>query len=167
MIPGVRAARHDVLMFFDGDVYGRTEESIRWIVEPVLQGRYEMYVGVRARSTLWLNRLLHFFPILGGERALTRRLWEALPRNHKKGFQIEIALNYTAKQFDRGMGFELINGTVHQTKEQKYGLSLGLLRRLDMISDVLSISFRLYIVDAAGRLVGRLGRTLRSLGRTG
>jgi len=29
-----------------------------------------------------LNRLLHFTPIIGGERALTRSLWEQVPQGY-------------------------------------------------------------------------------------
>lgn len=149
---GVRAARHDIILFVDADVTGQTTESLSRIMQPVIDGRVEMYVGVRARRTLWLNRLLRLAPIIGGERALTRRLWDAVPRKHKNGFQIEIALNYTAKQFERGMGFELVPGTAHRVKERKYGILLGLLRRIRMMADVLTISIRLYVLDKIARL---------------
>jgi len=145
MNAGVQAARHDVILFLDADVTGYTAETLSRIVQPVISGRYEMYVGLRARKTLCLNRLLHFFPIIGGERAVTRRLWEAVPRNYQEGFKIEIALNHTAKQFESGMGFELISGTRHYTKEKKYGLCLGMIRRLSMIADVVMISVQIYL----------------------
>lgn len=164
---GVRAARHDVILFLDADVTGHTDETLSRIMQPVVDGRYEMYVGIRARSTVWLNRLLHFFPIIGGERALTRQLWEAVPEVHKNGFQIEIAMNYSSKRFERGMGFELIGGTVHHTKEQKYGFWVGFWRRQCMMADVVRISFRLYIIGALVRLATGLRDRMRSLVRTG
>jgi polyprenyl-phospho-N-acetylgalactosaminyl synthase len=160
---GVRAAAHDTLLFLDADVTGHTECSLSRIIHPVLDGRYEMYVGIRARSTLLLNRLLRLFPIISGERSLTRRLWDSVPIAHRNGFQIEIAMNYTAKQFERGMGFELIGGTSHRTKEQKYGLVIGLGRRLGMIADVISISFHLYILDGLARIGGNVRRRVRQL----
>ena len=149
---GVRAARQNVILFLDADVTGHTNETLSSIMQPVIDRRYEMYVGVHARSTVWLNQLLHIFPIIGGERALTRRLWESVPTLHKVGFQIEIAMNYTSKLFKRGMGFELIRGTAHHTKEQKYGFVVGMWRRLGMVGDVVSISFRLYVLGTAARL---------------
>lgn len=151
---GVRAAAHDVLLFLDADVTGHTDDTLTRIMQPVLDGRYEMFVGIRARSTLWLNRLLHFFPIIGGERALTRRLWDAVPHDLKHGFQIEIAMNYTSKRFELGMGFELIDGTVHHIKEKKYGLAVGFVRRLRMMADIVAISFHLYIVGTVARWLG-------------
>jgi glycosyltransferase involved in cell wall biosynthesis len=148
---GVRTARQNVILFLDADVTGHTNATLSSIMQPVIDRKYEMYVGVHARSTVWLNKLLHIFPIIGGERALTRRLWEAVPTLHKVGFQIEIAMNYTSKLFKRGMGFELIRGTAHHTKEQKYGLVVGLWRRLGMVGDVVSISFRLYVLGTLAR----------------
>lgn len=162
---GVRAAKHDVLLFLDADVTGYTDQTLSRIMQPVIDGRFEMYVGVRARRTIWLNRLLRLSPIIGGERALTRRLWEAVPQEHKNGFQIEIALNYTAKRFDKGMGFELIPGTFHKIKEKKYGILPGLARRVWMMMDIVTISFRLYILGAINRSATGMLQRMRSLVR--
>lgn len=145
---GVRAARNDVLLFLDADVSGHTHETVSRIIQPVLDGRVEMFVGIHARRTLWLNRLLQVFPIIGGDRALTRRLWEAVPAAHKRGFQIEIAMNHTAKRFPKKMGFALIRGIKHHIKERKYGLFFGLWQRLLMVWDITRVTFRLYILGA-------------------
>lgn len=146
---GVRAARNDILLFLDADVTGHTHDTVTRIIQPVLDGRVEMFVGVHARRTLWLNRLLHVFPIIGGDRALTRRLWEAVPAGHKRGFEIEIAMNHTAKRFPGRMGHALIPGLTHQPKERKYGLLVGLWRRLVMLRDIVRVTFRLYILGAS------------------
>lgn len=151
---GVAAAREDVLLFLDADVTGLTQEVLSRIMRPVIEGRYEMFVGVRARKTLWLNRLLRVFPIIGGERALTRGLWQRVPERHKRGFRIEIALNHTAKLCGGGMGFDLIEGVVHRTKENKFGWWRGLWRRLRMIGEVTAVTWSLYVI---GGLVGLLG----------
>ena len=161
MDAGVRAARRDVILFLDADVVGHTDSTLTRIMRPVLDGRHEMFVGIHTRRTLWLNRILHFFPIISGERAITRRLWDAVPPVHKNGFQIEIAMNHTAKQFQRSMGHALIRGTRHHTKEQKYGFWVGHWRRQRMMAEIVAISFRLYVV---GTLV-RAGAHLRDLVR--
>ncbi|MEX0899065.1 MAG: glycosyltransferase family 2 protein [Gammaproteobacteria bacterium] len=160
---GVAAASSDLLLFMDADVTGYDHALLSRIIDPVKAGRYEMFVGIRARRTYWLNRALHFFPIIGGERALTRDLWEAVPTAHKQGFQIEVAMNYCAKQAGKGMGFALIPGTRHHIKERKYGLVVGLFRRAGMIRDVVAISVRLYIVG----YFTRLGNRVRSIVRAG
>jgi hypothetical protein len=163
---GVRAARRDVILFLDADVIGHTDHTLTRIMQPVLDGRHEMFVGIHTRRTLWLNRILHFFPIISGERAITRRLWEAVPTGHKNGFQIEIALNHTAKQFERSMGHALIRGTRHHTKEQKYGFWVGHWRRQRMMAEIVGISFRLYIAGPAMRVVAEVRARVRKLAQS-
>ncbi|HEX6928299.1 MAG TPA: glycosyltransferase [Gammaproteobacteria bacterium] len=148
---GVAASSGNCLLFLDADVTGYTHAALSRIIDPVVSGHYEMFVGIRARRTIWLNRVLHFFPIIGGERALTRELWSSVPHDRKQGFQIEITLNYFAKQTAKGMGFALIPGTRHYTKEKKYGLMVGLFRRAGMIRDVVAVSFRLYVLGHFAR----------------
>ena len=159
---GVAVAGGDLLLFMDADVTGYDHALLSRIIDPVRAGRYEMFVGIRARRTYWLNRALHFFPIIGGERALTRELWASVPKSHKQGFQIEVAMNYCAKQVGRGMGFELIPGIRHQIKERKYGLVVGLFRRAGMIRDVVAISLRLYILGYFARLGNRVWSIVRA-----
>jgi len=154
---GIRAARGETLLLLDADVTGLTPEAVSRILQPVLAGEVDMHVGLRARKTLWLNRLLHVFPIIGGERALTRALWLQVPERHKRGFRIEIALNYTAKRCGKGMGFALVEGLVHRTKERKFGVWRGILRRLHMIGEVVAVSWSLYIVEGLRERLPRPG----------
>src|SRR5688500_20370617 len=67
-----------------------------------------MHVGIRARRMYWANRLLHFTPVISGERALRREIWDQVPPDYKRNFQIEIALNFFAKQNGHRMGISKI-----------------------------------------------------------
>jgi glycosyltransferase involved in cell wall biosynthesis len=155
MAQGVRAAKHDIIFFSDADVIGLTPAMITQIVMPVASGEYGMYVGIRGRKTYWANRLLHFTPILGGERVLTRTLWNHVPLTYKKNFQIEIALNFFAKQLGQKMGFTVVQGLSQVIKETKRGVWLGSWQRLRMIYDILLVSWRIYVVLRAQLLVER------------
>jgi glycosyltransferase involved in cell wall biosynthesis len=152
---GVAQAVSDVLLFLDADVTGLTHEAITRIVRPVAEGRVDMHVGLRARKTLWLNRLLHVFPIIGGERAVTRRIWNLVPERHKRGYRIEVALNHTAKRYGRGMSFDLVTGVTHRTKESKFGWRRGMARRLAMIGQVTAVTWSLYIVGGLRDILSR------------
>ena len=151
---GVAAARNDVVLFSDADVIGLNRGMVSRIVEPVTSGRFAMYVGIRGRKTYWVNRLLHFTPILGGERAIRRELWDQVPSTYKKNFQIEIALNFFAKLNGHRMGFTVVHGLGQVIKEKKRGLLPGLWQRLSMIGDILVVSWRLYVVLRAQMLLG-------------
>jgi glycosyltransferase involved in cell wall biosynthesis len=144
MARGVAAARNDIIFFCDADVIGLRPDVITRILAPVTSGDCTMFVGVRGRRTYWANRLLHFTPILGGERALRRGLWDQVPSDYKKNFQIEIALNFFAKQNSYRMGFTVVHELRQVIKERKRGLLPGLWQRLAMIGDILLVSWRIY-----------------------
>jgi glycosyltransferase involved in cell wall biosynthesis len=146
MNAGVRAARNETILFLDADILGLTHEIITLAVIPVLTDKCGMFVAIRARRAYWLNRLLYFAPVLGGERALTKDLWRFVPRIYRKGFQIEIALNYYTKKSGRKMGFAVMPGLSQVIKEKKRGFWLGLVQRLKMCAEVFWISFRLYVI---------------------
>lgn len=143
---GVEAARHEHILLLDADIKGLTHEVITRLLTPVLRGRYAMFVGLCDRRVYWLNRLLRFFPIIGGERAITRSLWRRVPAPYKRKFQIEIALNFFAKKFGERMAFEVMPGLGQVIKERKRGLWLGLGQRLSMCTDIVIAAARLYLV---------------------
>ena len=156
MSRGVRAARNEIVFFCDADVIGLTPEIVTRIVTGVTSGEYGMYVGICGRKTYWANRLLHFTPILGGARALTRTLWNRVPRTYKKNFQIEIALNFFAKHHGQRMGFNVVHGLSQVIKEKKRGFWLGLWQRLRMIRDIVVVGWRIYVVLHLKLLIDRL-----------
>lgn len=153
---GVSEAREDIILFLDGDTGGFTDDKIDRIIAPVESGAYGMYVAIISRRNFWLNRILRVFPILGGTRAVRRGLWDAVPGRYKKGFQIEIALNYFSRRTPYPNGFEVVNGITHVIKEKKRGLIYGFGHRLVMIGHILSISFQLYIVHALSEALSSL-----------
>ena len=163
MSRGVRAARNEIVFFADADVTGLTPEMVTRILTPVLSGGYGMYVGIRGRKTYWANRLLRITPILGGERALQKSLWDHVPRSFKKNFQIEIALNFYAKHLGHRMGFTIVHGLGQVIKERKRGLLPGLWQRLRMIGDIVLVSWRIYVVLHAQLLLGRWPGTANGL----
>lgn len=156
MNAGVRAASNDTILFLDADILGLTHEIITLTVTPVLMGKCGMFVAIRARRTYWMNRLLYFVPVLGGERALTKDIWRLVPRTYRKGFQIEIALNYYTKKSGRKMAFGVMPGLSQVIKEKKRGFWLGLWQRIKMCAEVLWISFRLYVIRNLLTLFSRL-----------
>ncbi len=162
MARGVAAARHEIILFCDADLTGLDEEKLTRIVEPVARGDYGMFVGVRGRKTYWANRLLHFTPVIGGERALRREIWEHVPDDYRKNFQIEIALNFFAKLHGHRMGMAVVPGIGHVIKEMKRGLLPGLLQRFSMIWDILLVSWRIYVILQLRLALARPWQRLRA-----
>jgi glycosyltransferase involved in cell wall biosynthesis len=151
---GVLEAENDVILFLDGDIRNITPDHIERIIGPVRSGRREMFIGITERKSFWLNRILHFFPLISGQRAVTRDLWNSVPMEYKSGFQIELALNYFSRRFKKRSGSFLLRGVGHTTKEKKQGFFKGFMARISMMAQIVLISFRLYIIrtitDALG-----------------
>lgn len=146
MEAGVRASRGNILLFLDADVEGLTPEILEALILPVVSGKHVMCVGLRGRRLYVLNKLLHYVPLIGGERALTRQLWDSVPTTYKRRFEIEIALNYFAKRTTGTMKLVLMSDVRQIIKEKKYGAWRGFVRRIGMVYDVVAISVRLYII---------------------
>lgn len=145
MAIGARAAISDRLLFMDADLAGLTPQMITRLLTPVITGDYDMFVGICDRRVYWLNRLLHYTPIISGERAMTREVWERVPPTYLKNFQIEIALNFFAKSSGARMAHRVMPGLRHVIKERKRGLLRGIWQRALMIRDILVVASRLYI----------------------
>jgi len=142
---GVKEAVSDIVLFLDADVLGFTHEKISTIIDPVISKRLEMHVGIIDRPKLVSKKVFYVLPVLSGLRALTKSLWYKVPREHRDGFKIELALNHAARKWGKGTGYELIGGLEHVIKEKKHGLLKGLWFRARMVSQILYISFILYI----------------------
>jgi hypothetical protein len=103
-----------------------------------------MYAVIFGRKIPGLNWLTPHLPIIGGNRALTKAVWQLVPKEYKIKFQIEIALNYFAHRAGKKCGVEVFPGFSQYIKEQKYGLWRGLWRRTKMNWDVVWVFVRLY-----------------------
>jgi len=134
---GVQLSDPDVIFFCDADIVGLTHEIIDQTLEPVLSEQVCMMVAMRDRGLYWhLPFTIEMAAKLGGERAVSREMWESVPAKYKSRFMIETALNYIA---DRtcGFDFKIMPGLSQVIKEQKQGFFRGLFGRVKMIVDII------------------------------
>jgi polyprenyl-phospho-N-acetylgalactosaminyl synthase len=132
---GIREAATDVVFLADADIRDLDHTTIDAMLAPVLAGETDMFVAMRHRSIYHLRSVLRFLPLLGGERAVTTKLWHAVPARYKHRFKIEAALNFYAVHHGRGLRYRVF--PISQTaKEVKYGLVPGLARRALMAGNV-------------------------------
>lgn len=140
---GVGAATSDIIFFCDADVRGLSHKIVQDIIAPILEGSVDMFIGMRNRGIYFLHFILAFVPLLGGERALTRELWDRVPAYYKERFRIEAALNFYAKHYGRGFAFKVFRGLSQTIKERKYGLARGFASRCRMFYDIILAQIRL------------------------
>jgi len=136
MDAGVKMARNDIIFFIDADVRGLTEKIIAQVIAPVARREAAMFIATRNRKIYLLSFLLIFLPVLGGERALRRGLWERLPDFFKHRFRVEAGLNFFARYYDNDFSYAVFPGLTQTIKEKKYGLYSGFKQRAGMMWDV-------------------------------
>ena len=144
---GVVNAKNNIICFLDADIENMNNKTLNKIIEPVTSEKYDMFIGICGRLKDKMNNLLLLLPKLGGQRVLTKEIWNYVPKTYKQDFQIELALNYYTKINNKRMGMKVFNDLNHIAKEKKYGLVTGFFERIKMYYDVMEISIKLYIYE--------------------
>jgi len=121
---GVAHTDAPVVCFFDADLKGLTAEHARQVLEPVITGRRYMNVGLRDRGPFW-TRVAMFLPLVGGERAIRREIFDLIPDKYLEGFKVESALNYFCRINRLPYGFTVLPGLTIVRKMQKVGIWRG------------------------------------------
>lgn len=142
---GVSSCAAETLFFCDADIIeGLTHELIKCVAGPVERGELDMFVASRERARYSALRFaLINTPLLDGQRALTRALWDRVPAGFKQGFEIETALNHFAQRSAKGMGTRVFPELRQARKEEKYGMISGRLRRISMYSQIVRANLSL------------------------
>ncbi len=138
MEKGVNSTDADIIFFCDADLIGLTPEIISEIIEPVRQGKFNMFIGLRGNL---MQKSVNLFAINSGERAIRRIVWEKLPKYFKYKYRVEVGLNYYVKNYFGGFGYKTFNYS-QPIKEKKYGIVKGTILRWGMNIDVFSVYLR-------------------------
>jgi glycosyltransferase involved in cell wall biosynthesis len=133
-----------ILFFCDADLLGFKPEHAEAIIKPVLEGKLAMCVGLRDRGAL-LTAIEAYLPFIGGERALRRKIFDAVPDRHLRGFGVEVALNYACRANRLPYGAVPEKGLRLVRKMQKVGVLKGL-------AEYVSMSFQVIRTTIAVRL---------------
>jgi glycosyltransferase involved in cell wall biosynthesis len=148
MQKGVENTDASILFFCDADLVGLTPSIVETIIKPVINGQYDMFIGVRNNI---MQKAMPLFALNSGERALRRKLWDELPKNFKYRYRVEAGLNYIANSRPKGYSWRQFN--YYQTiKERKYGIISGTLLRWWMNFDV-GIAYSLVIFNNITRKI--------------
>jgi glycosyltransferase involved in cell wall biosynthesis len=136
MAVGVAHTDAEILTFVDGDILNLTAEQLTELIEPVLDGRSDMNVGVRNRGPALNDWQRRHGPLLSGIRCLRREIFEAVPESHLEGFAIETGLNWACEELGMRITTTLLHNLKHLVKEKKRGLVRGFRARMRMFAAV-------------------------------
>lgn len=136
LLHGLTHTDANVIMFSDSDLHGFTPEHVRAVLQPVLDGKKSMNVGLRDRGG-FLMRLEAHLPLIGGERALTRNVIENIPPQYLQGFMVEAALNYYCRSHHLPIGTVPLPGLTIRHKYEKVGWIVGIWQYFKMTWQVI------------------------------
>lgn len=131
MMHGVSHTDAPILFFADADLKGLRKEHLEQILEPVMKGELAMCVGIRDRGRLMMKIAAHL-PLIGGERAMQRKVFEDVPDKYMQGFMVESAMNYHCRAHHLPYGTVELPGLQIRRKMQKVGFVKGLGEYLHM-----------------------------------
>jgi len=141
---GVAHADGEVIAFFDADLKGLDVDHIERIILPVASGAKIMNVGLRDRGKLTMA-LMHYLPLIGGERAMQRHVFESIPDKFLQGFMIESALNYFCRSRGYSYGGVNLPGLKIVHKYEKVGWAKGVREYVSMGWEVVKAMIRVRI----------------------
>ncbi|NIP32363.1 glycosyltransferase [Candidatus Saccharibacteria bacterium] len=147
---GVTHTDAPIIFFFDADLIGLNEKHISAILEPVIRGERAMNVGIRDRGPFAMRMASHL-PLIGGERAMIRQVFEDVPEKYKQGFMAEIAMNYYCRSRKLKYGCSPCPGLTIRRKMQKVGVIKGFLEYVSMSFQVI----KAMVIVRSARLMGK------------
>lgn len=118
---GVMNTNSEILMFCDGDLHNFSTQHIKKILKPLIQGKYLMTVGIRDRGLLHNVFVNRFGPLITGERAMPRKIFEEIS-NHPlmKDYAMEFVLNNYCKKNNVPIKKMILKGVKQTNKPYKY-----------------------------------------------
>ncbi len=135
MAAGVAATDAEIVVFLDADLIGLWPWHVDRLVDTVIEGTAGMACGLFDRGPVLNPIFLKALPILTGQRALHRTIFEALDARDIKGYKVEAALNSLCAERDLLVEAFVCTGLWHRTKEEKFNTPAeGFARKVSMLA---------------------------------
>jgi glycosyltransferase involved in cell wall biosynthesis len=155
---GVAATDAELLVFLDADLVGLRPEHVDHLVEQVSEGKAHMACGLFDRGPVANHIFLEGLPVLTGQRALHRELFEQLGHDDVRGYRVEAALNSLVAHKELTRVDRVLPGLWHRTKEEKLSSPLvGQMTKVAMLTTACWSYLRFALLNATkgGRVARR------------
>ena len=130
LFTGAELAPTDIVLFLDADLVGLKPAHIQALAKPVCGSREDMCVALFRRGRL-LTDLSHIVtPGVSGQRCVRWSQLRDADGLREAGYGVEMVVQQHAKACGWRVGHVTWRGVTHVTKEEKLGVSAGILARL-------------------------------------
>lgn len=131
---GAASVHSDIVVFLDADLIGLRSDHIDDLVRTVATGEADMACGLFDRGPVANAIFLEGLPVLTGQRALWRELFDALDLRDVRGYRVEAALNSLVARRGLRRHDQVLSGLWHRTKEEKMANPVvGFAKKLAML----------------------------------
>lgn len=136
MMAGIKNTDADLVLFLDADLIGLKPAHVMSLLEPVMDGRAEMTIGIFESGRLATDLAQFIAPYLSGQRAVRRSLFEQLPNLDLTRFGVEVALTKFVKAEGIPVEEVELKEMSHIMKEEKLGIIKGVMARMKMYWEI-------------------------------
>jgi glycosyltransferase involved in cell wall biosynthesis len=136
MCAGVAHTDADIIAFFDADLVGLRPHHVDQVVRPLLAGQCDMCIGVFRGGKFWSDTGQVITPFLSGQRAMYRKLFEAVPFLPEIRMGAEVTITTYAKRLKATVMKTVLRGVANTHKEQKLGIVKGATARAKMYREI-------------------------------
>lgn len=136
MCAGVAHTNADIIVFIDADLAGLKASHVDQLVRPLMDDRYDMCIGIFRGGKFWSDTAQVITPLLSGQRAMNRTLFEAVPFLPEIRMGAEVTIHTFAKRLKARIGKVVLRGVSNTHKEQKLGIVKGATARAKMYQEI-------------------------------
>jgi glycosyltransferase involved in cell wall biosynthesis len=134
---GAAAASAQILLLLDADLHMLTLNHIQALLEPVLEERFDMTIGLFYGGH-FITDLSHWItPFLSGQRALRAEILDHISHAAAAGYGFEVALTIATNRLHYRKQIVPLKGMWHPPSEFHRGGLIGLLWRLRMYGQII------------------------------
>ncbi|MFZ5989841.1 MAG: glycosyltransferase family 2 protein [Bacillota bacterium] len=128
----LEVCKGNVILFLDADLIGLTKDHVYKLLNPVLDNRADMTIGVFTSGRFSTNFSHMVSPHLSGQRAVKKSILDRIENIGQTGYGLEIALTVHAREEGVRVEEVELEGMTHVMKEEKFGIIKGFGHRLKM-----------------------------------
>jgi len=121
-----------ILLLLDADLVGLTPMHILSLIEPVINQKLDMTLGLFKGGKLLTDFSHQATPWLTGQRCIRSSILDELNINAASGYGFETALTLAANRNDWQIGVVELRGVWHPPSEFHHGVGRGIRQRIQM-----------------------------------